>query len=499
MSDVPLELNTGLLTKFNLNSEEDKYLDISQICNYLLGNNNLNFLYHDNATKLFSSIFNNPDYDIFEILVKNLLVEFMHNGIPLEFYHIKNTVDEDEYPFTHYYTTATGVKTDTDTFYKTTKKKVKKQIIEITNPPPFSFTANICVLCLFEYDEGSFGHYGAMFFNGIDTIHIFDSMMKSVNNKIQLSAYNFRDIFVKKLFDTTGLYFVNDLYTEQSTKIYSLEITGGSYNVMNPLISKSKARYANSFKQYVLGVDNQNQFCYMWALLYIIINGINIIKEKKNQPLYSFIDLHELIIEKNIIPVVAIKSFILLLLKYYMPIVSTQEYRHVCDLLITEPFFIENFNKIITNNISYNHIFIDNISEFKPYLFRSDQQYVLTNYLEVIYDYFNVELSNLKYYEVPVATNDIVNTHIQNYIAVYSTTYGKNLLYDLSRIGNNVSYKYMNFIFENYEDLNISINPPQFVVINKKPKKGGALQVKKNSKKKTYYKFKNLDFDTIKK
>jgi len=57
----------------------------------------------------------------------------------------------------------------------------------------------------------------------------------------------------------------------------------------------------------------------------------------------------------------------------------------------------------------------------------------------------------------------------------------------------------MNFIFENYEDLNISIKPPQFVVIKKKPKKGGALQVKQDSKKKTYYKFKNLDFDTIKK
>ncbi len=182
-----------------------------------------------------------------------------------------------------------------------------------------------------------------------------------------------------------------------------------------------------------------------------------------------------------------------------MPIVSTQEYRHVCDLLITEPFFIENFNKIITNNIYYNDIFTDNTSEFKPYIFISDQQYVPTNSLEVIYDYFNVELSNLKYYEVPVATNDIVNTHIQNYIAAYLTTYGKNLLYDLSRIGNSVSYKYMNFIFENYEDLNISINPPQFVVIKKKPKKGGALQVKQDSKKKTYYKFKNLDFDTIKK
>jgi hypothetical protein len=501
-SYYPLELNKSLLKKFNLTEPEDKYIDITQISNYLLGNYDLNFLYHDNATKLFTSIFNNEKYQIFEILVQNLLGEFIYHKLPLDFYHIRNKKNEDSYDFKYFYTTNTGIKLNTDTFYKIYEEKINKKIIQKTNPPPFSFTKDVCVLALFEFDEDDFGHYGAMFFNGVDTIHIFDSMMRSTNNRVNTSSYNFRDIFINNLFNTTGLNFVNDLYTDESKNIYSLEITGGSYNVKNPLISTHIYHRENSFKQYILGVDNQNQFCYMWALLYIIVNGVNIIKEKKNQQnqqngkpplnIVSFIDLHDFIIKNTIIPVVAIKTFILLLLQYYTPNIDKVRYKQASNLLIEEPFFIQNFNKIVTNNINYNLVFADNISEFKSYMFGTNKIYTTTDFLEDICDYFYNELSNLIYNEVPVAKNNDIQIHIETYINSYLTAFGKNLLDDLSKKGNFNAYTYMNLIFENYNDLNISINKQPFIVITKKPKKVGRRTPQPGGANKiTYYKFIN--------
>ena len=167
---IPLELNIPLLKKFNMLTDNKPYIDISQIYNLLLGNNDLNYIYHDNATQIFSSIFNNNKLYAFEILIINLLQELLENKIRTQFYHVKKTHKKNSPYFistinniTNDGTLDTNVNNNLGVKYESV---IKNQNQYTLISPPFNFIQGVYVLCLFEYDEDDFGHYGAMFFDG---------------------------------------------------------------------------------------------------------------------------------------------------------------------------------------------------------------------------------------------------------------------------------------------------------------------------------------------
>jgi hypothetical protein len=534
---LPLELNIPLLEKFNMidpNPKKKKpHIDVSQICNLLLGGQDLNFLYNDGAMQIFTSFFNNSELYAFEILFNNLVNELLNNKVKMQIYHIKkNNIQKSPFVISKF--SNITVKGDLRKVPFSTLNDVVESVINGTKPngsgyqdiqPIFNFISGVYVLCLFEYDEGTFGHYGTMFFDGVDTIYNFDSMMHSKSGTVELE-YNFNDIFIKKLFIIPpGMNFTNDIFTDPTTNIYSLEITGGSYNVENPLITYNNPdpeieneKKFNAFKQYIIGVDNQNQFCYMWAILYILLTGTNLIKQKNNQPVISFIDLHQKIILNKTIPVVAIKIFILILLRYYEPLLDNGYNEHIRLPLIRDTYFMKNFRKFISNSIYYNSveyngvnyygIFDDPVHDFKSYAFTLTIQMNNTNSLSDICSYFISALDTIRYDKVtPVIASYIPydTGNLYDYILAHIVTYntrprGKNLInaIDKEQIKNIYDiHNYVKTIINEYDDLTISAISASFQKSTKRTKKvkyGGSIQsAGKSVNKTTYYKFKNLD------
>lgn len=514
MAYLPLELNEELLIKFNPDTD---YLDLTQLCNLILGKNDLNFLNYDGATKIFTTIFNNTSLQAFEILIIKLLEELLTNRIPMQFYHIiKSSKQHSEYTIrkidniTNKGNLGRVVRIG-EPFTIASVTKQGKKFIPIN--PIYDFIGGVYVLCLFEYDEGDFGHYGTMFFNGIDTIHIFDSMMRSSNNIVEESAYKFKDLFITPLFKIPiGISYIYDLYSTDLPNIFSLEITGGSYNVVNPLITTDNIFHA--FKQYILGVDNQNQFCYMWGILYIIITGINIIREKYAQPSFSFIDLHRIIIANRIIPVVAIKTFILLLLQNYKaPDPDTDYNKNIRRILVDDVFFMTNFNKFVSNGTDYSTIFQDPVHDFKSYIFWNNVHAQETESLIDICDFFRLALDDLHYQELTpmLSSNFMCNgenleVYIHKHIEQFFISTGYDLYKDISEgeIYNKNIYNYLEALEKKYKYLTISLIRAEFKKSNKTGrnnlKTGGSnniitsrsnKKVSSKNNKITYYKFTN--------
>jgi hypothetical protein len=476
MTDLPLEYNEYLINKYKL--DRDQVLDFSQIYSLIYSNFNLNFLYHDNATNIFSSTFNNTDYEIFEILIYNLLYECQQNNKTVYFYHIINKDGESEYKINEYNSINLTMKSHIIDIQPKFNKKNPKFL-----PPLINLTQGTYVLCLFEFDQNDFGHYGTMFYDGNTTIYIFDSMMQSCKQKITTS-YNFEDIFVKKIFNVTGKNINYNIHCDDTDNIYSLEITGGSYNVHNKNINNLKNKQ-NQLNQYIMGVDNQNQFCYMWSFLNIILNITRIF----NPAIIDFPNLHKKIIDNDIIPVVAIKSFILLLLTYYIPPLYLDKYNIVRTLLTGEQFFNDNFRKIITNHINYKSIYNDNFTDFFSVQFNFKKHYSQTNNFQQLCLIFIDVLDNIDYY----TQSPLLIQGLEYYIRLELDKFKTSTTHDIFKITDNIEKKnnihtYLINLLSEYEALSIS--------------KGSILFIKKNKKKIKYggnkyelYKFKkNLNF-----
>ncbi len=518
MAQLPIEFNPSVLKRFGIS--KDNFIDVTQICNLWYSGGDLNFVYPDNATKLFTTIFNNPDSKIFEIIIYNLLVELSQYRIPLIFYKIKRLAGSDNFEIEIFNNTSfTRITTSTVTI-------TLSETDSLDHLSPLDATAH--VMCLFEYDENDFGHYGSMFYNaGTNVINIFDSMMKSIQTKVTQS-YNFFDLFINKLFDVKGKIKIFDIYKEKSDNIYSLEITGGSLYVKNAYILNKiddQTARLNAFKQYLMGVDNQNQFCYMWAFLNIIFNTVLLIdnvklannKETTNPvtelrlPDYSFANLHRFLIRRDIIPVVSIKTFILLLIKYYIPTQDFDDkYRSYIHMLRTNDFFMQNFKKIITNKIGYSQIFSDPSHNFVSFTFNVQPEveatFLPTHNFSDIMRYFYMSINNLVYTQnTPIINKPFLET-IKTVIKDFDETNKRGSFEDqitthVKTIKNIFAYL-INFL-ENNDSINIKRTRQGFEIFSPESQEGGEIlkkhllkeKTKKNKTKKLkYYKLVNNKF-----
>lgn len=156
---------------------------------------------------------------------------------------------------------------------------------------------------------------------------------------------------------------------------YPCEVTGGAFGVDNDYIDgeydfhnqeiNERRYYDISGKlrdranlelwrtdMYVIGNDNQNQFCYMWTILYMICKVYSLRDSR-----YQWESLHKFMCDRNIIPVSFIKLFISLTTRLQY----IRDNSHLHDLL-TDEFFIKWFNTFTTNSLNYSFAMV--INEF---------------------------------------------------------------------------------------------------------------------------------------
>lgn len=172
------------------------------------------------------------------------------------------------------------------------------------------------VVVMMQKDDGNFGHFCGAFFQ--DRIfHIFDSMMfineegKIVSAYMAMFRRMLHRIFVMdKIKIKIDYYMPPDPFDMLAS--YSCEITGGSMRSLNQYacnIPRQSIRFM--YDSYVMGVDNQNQYCWLWMILYLLCKTLG--------GDHDWQILHKKMVEHDIIPVVLIKSFAILTLKTYCP------------------------------------------------------------------------------------------------------------------------------------------------------------------------------------
>lgn len=303
--NVPLELTSDFNIKYGFNVG-DGYLDLYQ-CFSILHHKNISFLFPDNATKIITQIYNNEDNPVFEKFFNDISIN-SNTAIV----HIK-TIDNHD-PLLR--------ENRVDIFCKGKKKNIKNKI----SVNEFKDKNTIDALAIFiEYKDdidADFGHYGASIYNfdeNPDKIFMFDSMMKTDSGNRKPSAYCkiFENIIKNDILTFDYLGYTNpkikfDIYrTIDSVGVYPFEITGGALEIANDFIDDMIEENKSKINRYIHCSDNQNQFCYMWAFLYLSI------KLSKYNKLYevshdtsNFKKFHKKMCKLKIIPLVMIKSFI---------------------------------------------------------------------------------------------------------------------------------------------------------------------------------------------
>jgi hypothetical protein len=310
---TPLELCSNC-KKIHGISNKDSHLDLYQIYT-LCQTKNISLLYPDNATQIFTHVYNSSQHRIFEKFIDDICVKSYTAVI-----HI-TTVDDSP-------GRASTVKLyipNANSAGYTMKKIPSTKSISIDDIYQMGIST---IAFFFEYSpvpDAQFGHYGGAVYdcNFPDILCIFDSMMNTDADDPKPSEYGpiFESIIKNDviLFDYAGYTdprVVYDLYRipNPDDGVYPFELTGGVIETPNVYIENMPTSVGNKqrINRYMYCSDNQNQFCYMWAFLYLVIklspryereNGL----ASRNIP--DFTTFHKSICDQKIIPLAIIKTF----------------------------------------------------------------------------------------------------------------------------------------------------------------------------------------------
>lgn len=159
-----------------------------------------------------------------------------------------------------------------------------------------------CVCVYIELVQSNdFGHFGSFFYNG-NELSFFDSMIEGVSGE-------YIRIFQDILFRYVPFFKKMACVVDYQEGWYSLEDTGGVHDVANSRLSDIIASRRWMLSNILLGPDTQNQYCYMWAIIYLISKTLHHFYPS-DYP--SWMTLCGHIIGYNMIPVVVVKSFVVL-------------------------------------------------------------------------------------------------------------------------------------------------------------------------------------------
>jgi hypothetical protein len=209
---------------------------------------------------------------------------------------------------------------------------------------------------IISIDEVDFGHFCGAYYED-ETIFMYDSMMRY--EKSQRVSSDYVPKFVVILSETFKLSrdqkFVCDYFHDDESKIplefYSFEITGGALDTKNMYAEAIKAQPVDFMvNSIIMGPDNQNQYCWMWTMLYLLI------KVSGN----SWHDFQRKVWERDIIPVSLIKLFLSL-------VVKVDNFPVLVGNSKSARFFKLYFNTVMSNYPTYREIFNPSHSNFELY------------------------------------------------------------------------------------------------------------------------------------
>lgn len=360
---TPLELRSNCKKLLGI-SNKDSHLDLYQIYT-LCQTRNISLLYPDNATQIFTHVYNSSQYGIFEKFIDDICVKSYTAVI-----HI-TTIDDSPGRLS-------SVKLyipNANSAGYTMKNIPSNNTLSIDDIYQLGITT---IAFFFEYSpvpDAQFGHYGAAIYdcNSPDILCIFDSMMNTDADDPKPSEYGpiFESIIKDDviLFDYAGHTnprVVYDLYRiphtdVNSAAIYPFELTGGVIETPNLYIDNMSASVDNKqrINRYMYCSDNQNQFCYMWAFLYLVIklspryereNGL----VSRNIP--DFTTFHKGICDRKIIPLVIIKIFAFH--TFYLTYIQNRNIIRQCILhtptpSVEECFFMKYFRTFTAFDAQY--------------------------------------------------------------------------------------------------------------------------------------------------
>lgn len=129
---------------------------------------------------------------------------------------------------------------------------------------------------------------------------------------------------------------------------FSLQLTGGSFYNENDFIPRNSGMWG--VYQYIYGPDNQNHFCYIWALLYIMCD--------------TFGTIIDFIVNHDIVPAFFIKTFIYyVILKFDDNDLKVENY----DFYPVKGYFKTFIKTITSNSSSYQKVYDTKEKQFSIY------------------------------------------------------------------------------------------------------------------------------------
>lgn len=182
-------------------------------------------------------------------------------------------------------------------------KKVSITAFPDLQTQPLHDTDCVCIYVETAQIDG-FGHFGAFFYDG-NNLSFYDSMLRRGKTSGYLGT--FTDMLAKALpFFRPRL---QNLIVDFDDTFYSMEDTGGQNDVFNSGLAAVTATTRWFLESLLLGPDAQNQYCYMWAIMYLVCKVLHFCDDTKYM---DWLTLCEKITTHEIIPLVVVKLFILL-------------------------------------------------------------------------------------------------------------------------------------------------------------------------------------------
>lgn len=385
---LPLPLmSTQQLSQYSPFELDERFLDLAEIYS-LLRTGNISSLYPDSCTKLVTFFYKDiPDgKNIFKMFGETVqghtcLLEIHHNRT----FTMKRFINHD--------------------FVISDDKTI------VTN-----------TFIIISLDEGDFGHYCGVFYRN-HTFYLYDSIMYSTGYSVQSNYLHIWKKYLMRAFDVSeDVEFIKD-YNFVSDRenngfdCYSCEITGGAVEVENRyafFVQDQSVSFATD--TIMMGVDNQNQYCWMWTIFYLLTKAL---RNKK----YDWINFHKMIQNKNIIPVVFIKLFISLIIQMDSNFLSSKK------------FFIKYFNTVITNHSNYKDTFETSNDTFSLMKCPIGEEILstkqdlnnlfdcVTKLYDIIYNDYCVLIPDR---QIPFNDMDIVNRYVKKNVPGLLTKYMNN-------------------------------------------------------------------------
>ena len=195
---------------------------------------------------------------------------------------------------------------------------------------------------------------------------------------------------------TLKIDFPSGIYDEAN--IYSMEATGGNIDLLSPYIDIdipfSQAQKEWCIKFQTLCSDNQNQFCYIWSILYMLCKVLFLKKISKT----DWTQFIKKICRIRLLPLVVIKLFIKLSIGI-MPAEIQQIWK-------TIPLLRDYFGIITTNATTYNESFNMANSDFGLYNITIKSRGKTTLHSTNLIDTWNVLVKNIYNYNIRLEKMD---------------------------------------------------------------------------------------------